>query len=324
MPGFQRVNPLGEGFIRAPARLLVCPYASTYPADLAQIIQMAATSVSYVPEIQTISTTGTPTGGTFVLSFLGYKTAPIPEAATTAQIVTALSALPGIGSGGVTASGGPLPATPVVVTFAGQNAPGVQPLLVAPASGNLLTGGSAPAVLIVETQMGIGQFDPVAPWTELGSTKTGADVSRNNTETLVDVDQILTSLLGIPDQWEMTVTTALAETTLENIELAWEGGAITVDTTQSPNERHLAIGAPLAYTQRRLVVIGQKTVGPAAGLIRAHIVRLVTKSPQASSLKWDKTGPQQTVPMVFRAFADTTVSNPSLRFGEIVEQSVNG
>ena len=60
MPGFQRVNPLGEGFIRAPARLLVCPYASTYPADLAQIIQMAATSVSYVPEIQTISTTGTP------------------------------------------------------------------------------------------------------------------------------------------------------------------------------------------------------------------------------------------------------------------------
>jgi hypothetical protein len=137
---------------------------------------------------------------------------------------------------------------------------------------------------------------------------------------MIDVDQILLGLLAIPDQWEMTVTTQLAETTLENIQLAWEGGTITTDTTQSPNERHLPLGGPLAYTSRRLAVLAQKTVGTSAGRIKAHVFRIVTRSPQASRLTFDKTGAQQVIPQVFRAFADQNIADPAARFGEVIEQ----
>jgi hypothetical protein len=118
----------------------------------------------------------------------------------------------------------------------------------------------------------------------------------------------------------MTITTELADTTLENLQLCWEGGAITTDATQSPNERHLPLGGPLAYTQKRLAVVHQKTIGPSASRIRAHVFRIVQRSPQASRITFNKTGPQQTIPHVFRAFADVSVADPAARFGEVMEQ----
>ena len=69
-------------------------------------------------EQQTVTVTGTPTGGTFTLTYAGATTAAIPFGATSAQVVTALEALPNIGAGNVTGSGGALPGTPVVITFA--------------------------------------------------------------------------------------------------------------------------------------------------------------------------------------------------------------
>lgn len=319
MPGgFQRVTPIGDGFIRAPARILCCPVTSAYPANLSQIVNLA--SGGYTTEVQTLTMTGTPTGGSFALAFQSVATAAIPFGATSAQVVTALTALPGIGSGGVTASGGPFPATPIVVTFAGGNANLAMPLITVPSTLQALTGGVSPAVTTARTTAGFGLYDPVAPWVEIGSTKTGIHKDRNNTETLIDVDQILNAVLAIPDEWEMTVTTSFAETTLENIQLAWEGGAITTDITQSPNERHLPMGAPLAYTQKRLALIAQKTIGPSANRIRADVFRIVTRSPQSSRMSYDKTGPQQTIPQVFRAFADPTVGDPAARIGEVIEQ----
>lgn len=318
MPGFQRVNPIGDAFIRGPARLLVEPITAIYPPNLGSIINLAASG--YTTEVQTITMTGTPTGGTFTLAFGSVQTAPIPYNATATQIAAALTALPGIGAAGVTTTGGAFPTTAIVVTFAGANASSAQPLITAPASGSALTGGTSPAVTVVRTTTGFGLYDPVGSWTELGSTKGGTMIDRNNTETQLDVDQILTTIATIPDSWDATITTALAETTLENIQLAWEGSAITLDATQTPNERHLGIGAPLAYTQRRLAVVHQKTLGPSANKIRAHVFRIVNRSPQSSRLAFQKSGDQQTLPQVFQALADTTVSDPAARLGEIIEQ----
>ena len=45
-------------------------------------------------EVQTISITGSPTGGTFTLSFAGQTTAPIAYNASAATVVAALQALP--------------------------------------------------------------------------------------------------------------------------------------------------------------------------------------------------------------------------------------
>lgn len=316
MPGFQRVNPLGDAVIRGPARLLVAPITQAFPASIEAIINTAATSSAYAADVQTVTETGTPSGGTFTLSVLSVQTAPLSYSASSGAVAAALNALPGIATvGGVTASGGPLPATAIVVTFVNQ---GIQPLILAQSSG--LTGGTTPLVSVAHTTPGSGQYDPVSGWSELGSTKSGVQVTRNNTETQLDVDQILGALIAIPDEWEMTVATQFAETTLENIQMAWEGGAIYTDVTQNPNERHLPMGAPLTYANRRLAILHQKTIGTSAGRIRAVVLRSVTRSPQNSTFDFQKTGNQQTIAHTFRAFADFTISDPAARFGETIEQ----
>lgn len=316
MPGFQRVNPLGDGFIRGPARLLVEPVTSPFPPNLNSIINLKTTG--YTTEVQTITVSGTPTGGTFILAFMSQQTEPIKYNATLAEVKAALEGLPGIGAAGITATGGAFPGTPIVVTFAGGNANAAQPLITASGAG--LTGGTSPAVAVARTTAGFGLFDPVGAWTDLGSTSGGVNVARNNTETQIEIDQILAAIATIPDEWEMTVTTQFAETSLENLQLAWEGGTVSVDVTQTPNERHLPLGNPLNYTQRRLAIVHQKTLGTSAGKLRALVLRIVQRSPQTSALDYQKSGKQQTVPHVFRALADTNVSEQNARFGEFVDQ----
>lgn len=103
-------------------------------------------------DVQTISITGTPTGGTFPIYFNGQLTDGIPYSASASTVQTALQSLSSIGSGNVTCSGGPLPGTPVVCTFAGTLASGQQPPMVTASGG--LTGGSSPAVSIAHTTPG--------------------------------------------------------------------------------------------------------------------------------------------------------------------------
>jgi hypothetical protein len=312
---FQRVNPLGDGFIRGPARVMVEPVTSPFPAKLGEIINLAASG--YTTEVQTVATTGTPTGGTLVLAFYSQQTEPIKWNATAAEVQAALEKVAPIGPKGVTCSGGPLP-TGVVVTFASNNAEKAQPLLTASGSG--LTGGTNPAVTVTRTTAGFGLYDPVGSWLDLGSTRGGVNIARNHTEANIQVDQILAALATAPEEWEFTVTTSFAETTLENLQLAWEGGSIETDVTQTPNERHLPMGNPLSLQQKRLAVIHQKTLGSSAGKIRAHVFRIVQRSPQNSQVDFMKTGEQSVLPHVFRAFADPYVASQNARFGEVIDQ----
>ncbi|MFI7240109.1 hypothetical protein [Streptomyces cyaneofuscatus] len=103
-------------------------------------------------EVQSVAITGTPTGGTYTLTYSGQTTAPIVYNATAAQVRTALTALSNIGTGNVTCTGGPHPGTPVVVTFTGPLA-GTD---VAQMTGNAasLTGGTTPAVVVTTTTPG--------------------------------------------------------------------------------------------------------------------------------------------------------------------------
>jgi hypothetical protein len=102
-------------------------------------------------EVQTISITGTPTGGSFPIAFGGAVTS-VAYNASAANIQTALQTLSTIGSGNVTCTGGPLPGTPVVCTFAGTLAnTNVAALTV---SSVALTGGSSPTVSVAITTPG--------------------------------------------------------------------------------------------------------------------------------------------------------------------------
>jgi hypothetical protein len=111
-----------------------------------------------VDEQQTINqVAGDASGGTFTLSFEGFKTTPIAHNADAATVQAALEALPSIGAGNVSCSGGPFPAASVIATFQGNLAKKNVQLIVG--DGALLTGGSAPYVVsVAETVAGVDAF----------------------------------------------------------------------------------------------------------------------------------------------------------------------
>jgi len=135
-----------------------------------------------VKEVQTV-TFGTQTGGTFTYSFKGVTTATIAWNASAAAQVSALELLRTIGTGGVTATGGPAPGTPVAFTFHKHLAGVNIPLLTADIA--LLTGGT-PSVTPAETTPGSDSATDVSPvpmfplqasifldtsWATLGTTR---------------------------------------------------------------------------------------------------------------------------------------------------------
>ena len=149
-----------NGFFYIPA----FSFVTKSPANptLIKVYQALGTNVDAV---QTITVSGTPTGGTFTLTYSGDTTAAIPYNATAGQVATALNALGNVGAGGVTCSGGPFPGTAVIVTFGGSLANAPQPTMTATSS---LTGGTSPAVTVASTTAGqtaetiIGVFDNLA------------------------------------------------------------------------------------------------------------------------------------------------------------------
>lgn len=103
-------------------------------------------------DVQTLTITGTPAGGTFTLTLNGQTTTAIAYNATATVVAAAVAALAGVGTGNVAGTGGALPGTPVVLTF--QGALALQPVNVMTTSGAGLTGGSAPASAVVHTTTG--------------------------------------------------------------------------------------------------------------------------------------------------------------------------
>lgn len=122
-------------------------------------------------EVQTVTITGTPTGGNITLTFRGATTGNIAYNAAADAVETALEALSTIGDGDVRVTGGPGPGTPWVVTF--LNDLGHSDLSAMTASGAGLTGGTTPAVAVAETTKGssVG-FNPrivVGSWDKPGT-----------------------------------------------------------------------------------------------------------------------------------------------------------
>lgn len=143
----------------------------------------AGAPVNGTDEVQTITIGGTPTGGTFTLTFDGHKTGPITWSATTntlvANIDAALEALGNIGASGVvtadsTLSGG---IGDVTVTFSGTNlGKKAQALMTADASS--LT-GTTPTVTVAETTPGVNATHRGAPKGTLLIDTTNAKLYMN-------------------------------------------------------------------------------------------------------------------------------------------------
>ncbi|HEU4913071.1 MAG TPA: hypothetical protein VFV76_14370 [Actinomycetes bacterium] len=140
-------------------------------------------------EVQTVTITGTPTGGTFTLSAFGETTGAIAYNATNATVQTALLTLSAFDTGDVVVTGGPGPGTPYTLTFGGRYTTQDVPQVTAVGS---FTGGTAPAVAgatttggvrtpkTVTTGGGTVTADPITLYTLYGCRTVG-DVVRSKT-----------------------------------------------------------------------------------------------------------------------------------------------
>lgn len=136
--------------------------------------------VNGTDEVQRITITGTPTGGTFRLNIYGYQTAAIAYNAAAAAVVAALEALPCIGAGNVTGSGGALPGSAVDVKFTLRLGRFDHDQMTAT---NSLTGGTSPTITISTPTPGVrATHRGAAKGARLINQNTGAMFSNRGTE----------------------------------------------------------------------------------------------------------------------------------------------
>lgn len=109
-------------------------------------------------EEQTITITGQPTSGNFVLRFKGEITTPIAYDADLYDVQNALEALPSIGANNVRVRGGPAPDFPFTVRFVNQLYATDVPELIPEGD---FAGGSYPDIDVDTTISGLNQEDEV-------------------------------------------------------------------------------------------------------------------------------------------------------------------
>lgn len=156
-------------------------------------------------------------------------------------------------------------------------------------------------------------------WADLGATREGIQITVNNTESGFDVDQVAGLLLTTPDDWECSVTTNLAEVTLENMVIAWEGAAVTTNSTPSPSEKVTGFAGATSYTERRLAVLFKPASSDPQALMAFAFWRAV-RAPQEGTLNFQKGGDAMVIPVRFNILADSTQSDPLTAFFAVFEQ----
>jgi hypothetical protein len=112
----------------------------------------AGAPTAAVNAVQTVTITGTPTGGSIRLTIEGRTTGGIAYNAAASAVQSALLALDLLDTGDVVASGGPFPDSAVVLTFGGNYAG--MPVSAITAT-SALTGGTSPAVSVAQTTAGV-------------------------------------------------------------------------------------------------------------------------------------------------------------------------
>jgi hypothetical protein len=149
--------------------------------------------VNAANEVQTISITGSPTGGTFTLTLSGHTTAAIAWNASAAAVQAALELLTSVGAGNVVVTGGPLPGSILTARFRkGLAATNVAQMT----STSSLTGGSSPAISHATTTAGVaaGQTitleanSPIVWVQDLGASYGSNPLTTNWTTLLVSND----------------------------------------------------------------------------------------------------------------------------------------
>lgn len=154
-------------------------------------------------------------------------------------------------------------------------------------------------------------------WTDMGATKGGVTVSFNNSEESFTIDQVLAEIESLPTTSEMSIQTQLSQATLDWLSFAWEGDAVSTNASPTIPEKTTAFGPFESYTRRRMAVGARR---PQSGKIRFMVFRKTQRQAAESSIVFNSTGDQQTIPVTFKVLPDTSISTVRARFGVAFDQ----
>ena len=154
--GGSNVTCAGGGLPTTPITITFAGDLANAPQNLIEV-DFSGLTGGGVDEQQTITITGTPTGGTFnatvIVGGRSETTSDIAYNAAASAVETAIEGLSIVPSGEASCSGGAFPGSAVVVTFSGSLGSTNVPMMAGDGSG--LTGGTSPAVAVTETRTGI-------------------------------------------------------------------------------------------------------------------------------------------------------------------------
>lgn len=176
---------------------------------------------------------------------------------------------------------------------------------------------STPMPTQISDVINLSTYAAQSGWNDVGATKGGVQITFNNAEEAFDVDQILSDLFALPTSSEMYIQTQIAQATLDWLAFAWEGTPVTTNVTPTIPEKVTHFGPFESYTQRRMAVAYRR---PQNGKIRLFVARKTQRAPQESTITFNKTGEQQSIPARFRVLPDTSVAEVKQRFMSAFDQ----
>lgn len=107
--------------------------------------------------------------------------------------------------------------------------------------------------------------DAAANWANVGFTQDGVEVATDPSWTDIDVDQLLDAAKIFQDGMGLSITTTFAESTLDNLLIAWGQAASTISSTATDKSLDIAGGALGASpNERGLIAIGNSVEKPTA------------------------------------------------------------
>lgn len=168
------------------------------------------------------------------------------------------------------------------------------------------------------TSTGVGTL--VTNWREIGFTQDGLEVATDPSWGEVEVDQLLDTPKIFKDGMSLTISTTMAEATLENLLIAW-GQASTSVSSIAPFEKELDIeGGNLgeAPLERGLIAVGVAPEEKATGGINQYGERIYQAyrvlSVEATALGLSR-AEAATIPVTFRA-----LPAENGRYGKILDR----
>lgn len=214
--------------------VFIAPYSATGITTL--------TGGSPANEVQTVTITGTPTGGTFSLTFSGQTASAIPYNSIASAVQTALLGLSNLDTGDVVVTGGPGPGTPYVITFGNTYTHTDVPAMTAAGS---FTGGTSPAIAVTTTTPGtaVDLADLPDGWEDLGWI-TSDGVTYGRTTDVSDVTSFGSVQPTRSDVTNDTITMSVVAQETKLLTLGLYTGADTSALHADPTSGEFSISKP--------------------------------------------------------------------------------